>query len=220
MNVNEMALRIRSNWKYKAMLSVVLTFFVWAAYLLLQWHPFFRVTILQPSSLDRMIPFVPSTVYLYESLLILMPIAPWLMKSKAELNQYTKGLLAVSLAGFVFFLLYPTAITRSIVPQHANFLYRTLIQIDGESNVFPSLHSAFAVFHASCCCVVFQTSSRRNGIRWFFRGWALAIIAATLLTKQHVVLDSVAGAALGFAGFVFFTARRKSPGRIQNNHER
>lgn len=103
MNVNEMALRIRSNWKYKAMLSVVLTFFVWAAYLLLQWHPFFRVTILQPSSLDRMIPFVPSTVYLYESLLILMPIAPWLMKSKAELNQYTKGLLAVSLAGFVFF---------------------------------------------------------------------------------------------------------------------
>ena len=46
MNVNEMALRIRSNWRYKTMLSVVLTFFVWAAYLLLQWHPFFPVTIL------------------------------------------------------------------------------------------------------------------------------------------------------------------------------
>ncbi|MGO9585719.1 MAG: phosphatase PAP2 family protein [Limisphaerales bacterium] len=186
------------------MLSVVLTFFVWAAYLLLQWHPFFPVTILQPSGLDRMIPFVPSTVYLYESLLMLMPIAPWLMKSKAELNQYTRGLLAVSLAGFVFFLLYPTAIVRPKDLQPANFLYRTLIQIDEESNVFPSLHSAFAVFHAACCCVVFRTSSGHNGIRWFFRGWALAIITATLLTKQHVVLDAVAGAALGFAGFAFF----------------
>ena len=204
MNVNEMALRIRSNWKYKTWLSVVLTFFVWGGYLLLQWHPFFRETILQPSSLDRMIPFVPSTVYLYESLLILMPIAPWLMKSKAELNQYTKGLLAVSLAGFVFFFFYPTAIIRSKDLQHTNFLYRTLIQIDGESNMFPSLHSAFAVFHAAYCCRVFQTNSGRNGIRWFFQGWALAIIAATLLTKQHVVLDAVAGAALGFAGFAFF----------------
>jgi membrane-associated phospholipid phosphatase len=204
MNVNEMALRIRSNWKYKAMLSVVLTFFVWAAYLLLQWHPFFRVTILQPSSLDRMIPFVPSTVYLYESLLLLMPIAPWLMKSKAELNQYTKGLLAVSLAGFVVFLFYPTAIIRSRELQHTNILYRILIQIDGESNVFPSLHSAFAVFHAACCCVVFRSGPGHNGIRWFFRGWALAIIVATLLTKQHIVLDAVAGATLGFAGFALF----------------
>jgi membrane-associated phospholipid phosphatase len=204
MNVNEMALRIRSNWKYKTMLSVVLTFFVWAAYLLLQWHPLFRVTILQPSSLDRMIPFVPSTVYLYESLLILMPIAPWLMKSKAELNQYTKGLLAVSLAAFVFFFIFPTAIIRSKDLQHTNFLYRTLTQIDGESNVFPSLHSAFAVFHAACCCVVFRIGTGRNGIRWFFQVWALAIIAATLLTKQHIVLDAVAGAALGFAGFAFF----------------
>jgi len=204
MNTNELVLRIRANWRYKTMLSVVLTSLVWTAYLLLQWHPFFRVTILQPSGLDRMIPFVPSTVYLYESLLLLMPIAPWLMKSKAELNQYTKGLLAVSLAGFVFFLLYPTAITRSIVPQDTNFLYRTLVQIDGESNVFPSLHSAFAVFHAACCCVVFRTGPGHNGIRRFFQGWALAIIAATLLTKQHVVLDAVAGAALGFAGFAFF----------------
>jgi membrane-associated phospholipid phosphatase len=204
MNVNEMALRIRSNWRYKTMLSGVLTFLVWATYLLLQWHPFFHVTILQPSGFDRMIPFVPSTVYLYESLLLLMPIAPWLMKSKAELNRYTKGLLAVSLAGFVVFLLYPTAIIRSRELQHTNFLYRILIQIDGESNVFPSLHSAFAVFHAACCCVVFRSGPGRNGIRWFFRGWALAIIAATLLTKQHIVLDALAGAALGFAGFALF----------------
>jgi len=186
------------------MLSVVLTFFVWAAYLLLQWHPFFRVTILQPSGLDRMIPFVPGTVYLYESLLLLMPIAPWLMKSKAELNRYTRGLLAVSLAGFVVFLFFPTAIIRSGDLQRTNFLYRTLIHIDGESNVFPSLHSAFAVFHAECCCVVFRTGYGRNGMQWFFRGWALAIIVATLLTKQHVILDAAAGATLGFAGFALF----------------
>lgn len=191
------------------MLSVVLTFLVWAAYLLLQWHPLFRVKILQPSTLDRMIPFVPNTVYLYESLLMLMPIAPWLMKSKFELNRYAQGLLAVSLAGFAIFFLYPTEIVRSKGLQQTNFLYRTLLQIDGESNVFPSLHAAFAVFHAGCCCWVFRTSPSGNGISWFFRGWALAIIAATLLTKQHVVMDALAGAALGFAGFAFFCSSPK-----------
>jgi membrane-associated phospholipid phosphatase len=71
-------------------------------------------------------------------------------------------------------------------------------------DVFPSLHSAFAIFHAACCCVVFRTSPGRNGIPWFFRGWALAIIAAILRTKQHIVLDALADAALGFAGFAFF----------------
>ena len=150
-----------------------------------------------------MIPFVPSTVYLYESLLVLMPIAPWLMKSKAELNQYTKGLLAVSLAGFVFFLLYPTAIVRPKDLQPANFLYRTLIQIDEESNVFPSLHSAFAVFHAACCCVVFRTSAGKIE-SMVFQGLGVGHNCEILLTKQHVVLDAVAGAALGFAGFAFF----------------
>jgi hypothetical protein len=213
MNMNEMLLRTRSNWKYKTTLSVVLTFLVCAAYLFLQWHPFFRVTILPPSGLDRMIPFVPSTVYLYESLWLLMPVAPWLMKSKAELNQYTKGLLAVSLAGFAFFLFYPTAIIRSGDLQPTNFLYRSVIQIDGASNAFPSLHSAFAVFHAACCCAVFGIGPGRIGIRWFFQGWALAIIAATLLTKQHVVWDAAAGAALGFAGFAFFCRSPKASGK-------
>jgi membrane-associated phospholipid phosphatase len=209
MNAHEMAIRIRANWKYKAMLSVGLTFLVWAAYLLLQRHPWFRVKILQPSMLDLTIPFAPNAVYLYESLLMLMPIAPWLMKSKVELNRYTQGLLAVSLAGFMIFFLYPTAIVRSKGLQQTNFLYHTLIQIDGESNGFPSLHAAFAVFHSAWCCRVFRISASAHGISWFFRGWALAIIAATLLTKQHVVLDVLAGAALGFGGFVLFCTSPK-----------
>jgi membrane-associated phospholipid phosphatase len=213
MNVNEMILRIRSNWTYKITLSVVLTFLVWAAYLFLQWRPFFRVKILSPSELDRMIPFVPSTVYWYESLWLLMPIAPWLMKSKAELNQYTKGLLAVSLTCFVVFLFYPTAIIRSGELQPTNFLYRRVIEIDGASNAFPSLHSAFAVFHAACCCAVFRIGPGRIGIRWFFQGWALVIIAATLLMKQHVLGDAAAGAALGFAGFAFFCRSPKASGK-------
>ena len=204
MNMNEIVLRIRSNWRYKTTLSVALTFPILTTYLLFQRHPFFQVTILQPAGLDRMIPFVPGTVWLYESIWLLMPVAPWLMKSKLELNRYTMGLVSIALVCFSIFFFYPTMVLRPKDFQGVNLLYGLLIQIDMELNAFPSLHSAFAVFHAACCGVVFLNGPWHKGIRWFFWGWALAIIVSTLLTKQHVVLDAAAGAALGFAGFALF----------------
>ena len=210
MNFDEIVLRLRSNWRYKITLSVALTFLIWTAYLLLQRHPFFQVTMLQPAGLDRMIPFVPGAVYLYESIWLLMPVAPWLMKSKAELNGYTKGLMAVSLTGFVIFFFHPTSCPRPNEVYDVNFLYGALIQVDRESNAFPSLHSALAVFHGACCQAVFSAWPWHRRIRWFVWAWVLGIIVSTLLTKQHMFVDAVAGAAAGFVGYLVFCRSRKN----------
>ena len=204
MHADEMALRIRANLGLKVVLGIVLTGGIWATYLWVQRHPFFPVTAMQVTRLDRMIPFLPGTVYLYESLWLFMPIAPWLMLSRDDLVRYTQALTLVSLAGFAVFVLFPTSCPRPEALQDVNALYRALIRVDNELNAFPSLHAAFAVFHGACCRVVFGRGPRHMRIRRFLSIWAAGIVASTLLTKQHVVLDALAGALLGLGGYAVF----------------
>lgn len=201
MSADEIIARIRSNLKLKVALSVGLTVGIWGLYLCLQRHPLFAVTPLAGVWVDRSIPFLPGAVYLYESIWLLMPIAPWLMKSREELLGYSKGIALVAAASFAVFFFYPTSCPRPQGLPTDSLLYEALIKIDNELNAWPSLHAAFAVFHGACCQAVFSAARGCGTIRWLVWVWALGIVVATLLTKQHILFDALAGAALGFAGY-------------------
>lgn len=201
MSADEIVARIRSNLELKVVLSVALTVGVWGLYLSLQRHPLFPVTPLEGGWMDRSIPFLPGAVYLYESIWLLMPIAPWLMKSREELYGYSKGIALVAAASFAVFFFYPTSCPRPKGFQTSSLLYGALIQIDSELNAWPSLHAAFAVFHGACCQAVFSAGRWCGTIRWVVWVWAFGIVVSTLLTKQHVLFDALAGATLGFVGY-------------------
>ena len=201
MNADEIASRVRSNLRLKLALSAVLTSGIWTTYLFLQRHVLFPVTAMHPTALDRMIPFAPGTVYLYESLWLIMPIAPWLMMSREELIRYTQGLLLVSLIGFAVFVLYPASSPRPQGGHDLNALYRAMIRVDNELNALPSLHAAFAVFHGACCHALFNRGVWHQRIRLLIWLWVAGIVASTLLTKQHVVVDVAAGVVLGLGGY-------------------
>lgn len=201
MNVEEVSLRIRSHLRLKVALSLVLTAGVWGLYLCLQRHAVFPVTSVKGGWVDRSIPFVPGAVYLYESIWLLMPLAPWLMKSREALYGYSKGITAIAAASFAIFFFFPTSCPRPKDFPSANLLYGALIQIDTELNAWPSLHAAFAVFHGACCQAVFSTGRRRRPVRWLVWVWAFGIVGSTLLTKQHVCFDALAGVLLGFMGY-------------------
>ncbi|MGD0058335.1 MAG: phosphatase PAP2 family protein [Verrucomicrobiia bacterium] len=188
-----------THWRTKLLLTLGLPVGFCAGYLLLQRHPWRPVTSMKPLVLDQMTPFVPGAIYLYESLWLLMPIAPWLIRSRADLNRYSAGVIVIAVAGFLTFWIFPTAVLRPALPSEANGLYRALIRIDGPANAFPSLHVAFAIYHAAWCGAVLP---KRVG--WIIWPWAMAIVASTLLTKQHVALDAIAGAAVGWAGYRLF----------------
>lgn len=204
MSGSEIILRLTSNWVLKLVLGSGLIVMFAVLYFLPQRYPIVPVTVLQPMRVEHMIPFMPNTVYLYESICLLMPIAPWLMKTKEELNQYSKGLLLMSGVGFCFFFFYPTISPRPTDIHDANMLYRRLILIDSQLNAFPSLHAAYALFHAACCHVTFRTGAKHKLLQGIFWSWALAIIFSTLLTKQHVFIDLAAGAMLGLGSFAIF----------------
>lgn len=204
MKAAEIILRIKSNWLLKVVLSLVLIAMFAVLYILPQRYPVFPVTVMQPSRVDCMIPFIPGFVYLYESLYLIMPIAPWLMKSKIELTRYSLGLVFMSSMGFFFFFFWPTLSPRPTDIHDANMFYRKLITFDNELNAFPSLHVAYALFHSACCHKVFRSGARHNLLRLSIWLWALGISLSTLLIKQHVFVDVVAGTILGLGSFAIY----------------
>ena len=78
---------------------------------------------------------------------------------------------------------------------HAGFAM--LQSVDATGNACPSLHVATAMFTA----IWLDRLLRMLRMRWGLRAANAAVFAAiaysTLATKQHLVLDALAGAALG-----------------------
>jgi membrane-associated phospholipid phosphatase len=69
--------------------------------------------------------------------------------------------------------------------------------VDLGGNACPSLHAAFAVFSAICIRRLFRSLGMpgyAETLNWI---WCAAILYSTLATKQHVLLDLVAGSLLG-----------------------
>jgi len=204
MNAEEWKGRIRSHWKLKAELTLGLTVGFCVLYAVLQRNPLFSATEMKITCVDRWFPFAPGCVYLYESLWALLPIAPWFMTSREDLIPYSWSVVLVSMLGFGIFFFFPTFVARPRDIGQTDAFYRALIRVDRELNAFPSLHVALAVLSAAWCQAIFSTGRSKTVLQWIVWVWVMGISASTLLTKQHVFLDVMAGAILGLAGFAVF----------------
>ena len=201
--------RLRSHWRRKALYTAALTAYFSVFYFTLQRYPVFEGTVLPPGVIDRAVPFMPAAVHLYNSLWFLAPIAPWLMTDRREVDAYARGMFLIGAIAFAFFFFFPTAMPRTHDLSQVNSTYAVLIVVDKELNAFPSLHAAFAVFHGACCHAVFRNGSRAGWLQWLVWVWVVGIVAATLMTKQHVLIDAIGGTVLGLGAFAV-TVRRAS----------
>jgi membrane-associated phospholipid phosphatase len=201
--------RLRSELKLKLVIMFVLNLLVYVPYYLLQRHPVFRPTVMRLSFCDRLIPFVDKAVWIYLSIYLLMPIGPYLMTRRQEIRRYAVGVVLIGAIADLIFFFWPTLCPRPATGG-ATAAYRLLTVIDNPSHAFPSLHAAFAVYSALCAGQVLRELSAHaiwRGAIWF---WAFCILVATLLTRQHVIADLAAGAALGF-GVHFCVFHRRRP---------
>lgn len=204
MSTGALAARLTANWQLKASLTLGMPAAFLACYLSLQRYPLFPATPVRELWLDRIIPFWPNTIYLYESMWLLMPIAPWLMRSREQLIRYCRSIAAVSAVGFCVFFFFPTAAPRPELPANVNFLYSVQVGIDRELNAFPSLHVALAMLIACWFRQLARAQQWPAVWSWLFWGWAVSVSISTMFTKQHYFLDVAAGAILGFAGYALF----------------
>lgn len=196
--------RFFANFRLKLVLALLLNAIVLSAYAWAQHFPSRPVTMMPVTMLDRMIPYDPDWALLYLSLNLLTPFGFFSLRCRAELIRYTLATLYITAVAVGVFVAFPTACVRPECPaEHA--ILCIIACIDLPLNACPSLHAAFAVLS----WFSFWWAIRRTRYASLFGAplaiWVILILYSTLATRQHVVLDLVAGVALGVSAIPLIT---------------
>lgn len=201
--------RLLTCWNLKILFGTVLTVGFWLGYFTLQQVTIRSVVNMPNLWLDHKIPFWPEAAFIYVSQFFTMPIIPWLLTTRRELFNYCKGVTLIGGVSFCIFLIYPTTVLRPLSTVGFNGLYQLVVSIDSPRNAFPSLHAAFGVYTACWAPMAFRGWQREKILTLVAWISAITVILSALLTKQHVVLDIVAGGLIGYAGYKMGSMSRR-----------
>jgi membrane-associated phospholipid phosphatase len=189
--------RVRLLWVSKMFATTlgISAFFV--AYFWILRHPFFPITIMPITAIDRLVAFRPEALPLYASLWLYIALPPALLKDGREVRSYGLAAFALSVIGLSIFLVWPTAAPEFEIDwsQHPSMSFLKTMNV--AANACPSLHAAFAVFTALWVERLLRELHVGHFVRALNWLWCLGILYSTLATRQHVALDTLAGAALG-----------------------
>jgi membrane-associated phospholipid phosphatase len=176
------------------------TFIITGFFMVYFWvlhHPLFSVTTMPDTALDRWIGFQPAALPLYLSLWFYVSLAPALLLEPREMISYALATIGMGIIGLGIFFLWPTTIARPDVDWSHYPAFAFLMTADAAGNACPSLHVAFAVFTAIWLGRLLRQMGAGNSVRVFNWLWCLGILYSTVATRQHVVLDVLAGTVLG-----------------------
>lgn len=165
-----------------------------AAYQLANRFPVFPPRELPFTALDQTIPFLPELLPLYVAYI---PFFWWTgarSEDDATLNRFFYSSHFQLLICLAVYLLFPVKMPRELFyPTDPTGWADTFWRwFDGPNNCLPSLHAAN--------CLLFIQFNWQRPFPLLHTVVALAIIASTVLVKQHYVVDLLAGA------LVFLTA--------------
>lgn len=191
-------------WRLVLLKNAGLCLFMWAffaAYFELLRRPVHAVTVMPLTIVDPWIPFQPAALWPYVSLWLYVGIAPCLLPTLRTLLAYGGWAAALCLSGLACFYFWPTAVpaqAHALDPALADHPGFALLRgVDAAGNACPSLHVASAMFslcwiHRLLRAVQAPAWTRALNLLWF-----VLIAWSTVAVRQHVVLDVLAGAALG-----------------------
>lgn len=191
---------------YRVPVSMILLFALVPFYVLIPEFLPPRTRHVPELALDRALPLVPSWAIVYGALYLFLILLPIFVVRQDELIRRTVyAYLLIWITAYVFFfVVYPTAAPRPDKVSGEGFAVwglRALYSSDPPYNCFPSLHVAHSFVSALACSRV----HRRLGIIAMISATLVAF--STLFTKQHYVLDLVAGVFLAFVAYGIFLRR-------------
>ncbi len=180
--------------------------FFWAYFSVLA-HPLRPAWVMPQLALDQWVAFTPLAFPVYASLWIYVSLPPAFLGNLRALLCFGGWMATLCLSGLAIFWLLPTAVPPAGLDWSAYPQMALIKNIDGGGNACPSLHVASAVFAALWLGrVLWQVRAPLwlRGANWLL---ALAIVWSTLATRQHVLLDVIAGLLLGLL-FAFGSLRQ------------
>lgn len=156
--------------------------------------------------LDRAIPFMPLTLGVYLSAYLLVFSAFSLCRRPGSSARFIFAFFTVVGMATLVHWVSPTVYPRALfpVPEEASPLAHWMMvrfrELDSPASCLPSLHVAAAF--VSAFAVVAEGDRRAPALL----AWAALIWGSTLTTKQHYVVDGVAGLLLAVAVWALFYA--------------
>jgi len=180
-------------YKNKYLAGVFLSLIATFLYLSSNHFHFFEPKILPFSWLDKNVPFIPQTVWIYISEWLFFLIIYITCNNMLNLNKYVYSFLALQLTSVVIFWIWPTTYPRDLFPLPQDLhpftyrLFEVLRMTDTPANCCPSLHVS-SVYLSSFIFL----EEQKNKFPYFF-AWGTAIAISTLTTKQHYWIDVVMG---------------------------
>lgn len=175
--------------------------FFWGYFAVLR-NPLATPYVMPLTALDDWIAFTPLAYPVYVSLWVYVSLPPALLNGFRPLALFGVWIASMCLFCLGLFWFFPTAVPAALI-DWAQYPEMAVIKgIDAAGNACPSLHVASAVFSAVWLARLFRQVGAPLALRAFSIVHCLAILWSTVATRQHVVLDVVAGAVVGlvFAG--------------------
>jgi membrane-associated phospholipid phosphatase len=153
---------------------------------------------------DQNIPFIPETVWIYNSDIFLFVCAYIVSKDMANLSKYLYSFLCILIFCVGIFFIWPTVYPRGLYPLSPSLdpwtqhMFTQLREVDSPANCFPSLHVSVSYISA----FIFIDEQREKFP--YFLLWATLVALSTLTTKQHYLADVLSGTALAMTAYFIF----------------
>jgi len=166
--------------------------------------------------IDNALPLI-SWFMLFYLLAYILPLAAFLTaETKQELKLILKTFILMLLVASIIFLAFPVAIqhqeitTTDVFSRMLIFLRR---QLDNQWNAFPSFHVASAFLTS----LIIREKKSKYSIPIFII--AFLIIISTLFTKQHLILDVLAGLILATGFYFYYLYSLKKSKRVSSTFQ-
>ncbi len=225
-NVNGTTCKV--HWKYWGALAIVM-FGLWAG------GYFLSGMLADPSkvhylkdSFDKKIPFDYKWIPLYMMVYPFFLLPYFTLDNKDEIVILSYSYLFMLGISYIVFVTVPVSFLRTATVQSVDFptwLINKVYGSDPPWNCLPSTHCGVAIVSA---IALWRSSNRKLGVWGALT--ALLIGTSTLFTKQHYILDVIAGYALGSITYwaihtIYFNRttiikKMKEQGSIFMNHGR
>ena len=158
-------------------------------------------------ALDGAIPLIPAWSLVYGALYVFLIVLPlFVVREEEHLRRTVWAYLSVWITAYLCFLAYPTVAPRPEEVVGVGFGawgLRLLYELDPPYNCLPSLHVAHSFVSALACLRV----HRVVGIAGIVSASLVGL--STLFTKQHYVLDVIAGTLLAVVAYAIFLRPRR-----------
>lgn len=194
----DLFLRLVYLWPLKATgTSAFMALFFWAYFSILR-NPSRQPWVMPEIWIDHWVPFTPWAFPVYASLWVYVSLAPAMIGNLRSLLRFGFWIGLLCLVCLGIFWVFPTQVPDFPVDwsQHPSLSF--LKGVDASGNACPSLHVASAVFAACWMHRLLGAMRAPKGWLWGNSLFCLAIAWSTLATLQHVALDALAGAVLGY----------------------